>query len=133
MICGVARQRMTRRLVRALASTADTSSLLSILGWAPTATARLTIERDELLADARHEAALLRHPYLGTEHVLLAATRSVGDEDGYNQLRSAMSEGLPRVGWRPRGIFSARRARQTRATDRAHREALASESRRRSS
>jgi hypothetical protein len=120
----VARARVTRRLKHAFAVTTDARSLLTMLGWSSAAEAGPAIERQELINDARHEADLLRHPYLGPEHVLLAVARRVGDDAAHARLHAAINEGLPSARWRPRGIFSARRARGKRATELAYRNAL---------
>jgi hypothetical protein len=125
------RPRITRRLRRALGASTDTASLLTALGWGGgKPDSGLDVRREVLLKDARHEADLLRHPYLAPEHVLLAAARRAGDEIGYAHLRATIEEGLPPVGWRPRGIFSARRRLGMRATERAYRDALREEEQR---
>jgi hypothetical protein len=73
---------------------------------------------DDLLALADHEAALRRHPYLGREHVLLAASRICDDAALYRSLSEALSEEPSRrgglLGWRPRGPRSRARSRARR-------------------
>jgi hypothetical protein len=73
---------------------------------------------DDLLALADHEAALRRHPYLGREHVLLAASRICDDTALYRSLSEGLSEESPRrgglLGWRPRGPRSMARSRARR-------------------
>jgi hypothetical protein len=89
--------------------------------------AALTLK--ELLDQAAHEAALLRHPYVGPEHVRLAAASSVPDEATYRQVREELLEraagdpggqqgrGWLGTGWRPRGPRSAARRRGQRQLD----------------
>jgi hypothetical protein len=76
----------------------------------------LTVE--DLLALADHEAALRRHPYLGREHVLLAASRICDDTALYRSLSDRLSEEPQRrgglLGWRPRGPRSMARSRARR-------------------
>jgi hypothetical protein len=73
---------------------------------------------DDLLALADHEAALRRHPYLGCEHVLLAASRICDDTALYRSLSEGLSAEPPRrgglLGWRPRGPRSRARSRARR-------------------
>ena len=72
---------------------------------------------DDLLALADHEAALRRNPYLGREHVLLAAARICDDTGLYRELSATVPEGTPRrglLGWRPRGPRSRARSRARR-------------------
>jgi hypothetical protein len=72
---------------------------------------------DDLLALADHEAALRRHPFLGREHVVLAAVRVCGDTAAYRELSEGLSDALPRrglLGWRPRGPRSMARSRSRR-------------------
>jgi hypothetical protein len=107
------------------------SSLESALRGADTATQLLDIlERpglaqrlpeglsvDDLLALADHEAALRKHPYLGGEHVILAAARICSDTVLYRELSDSLPEGVPRrglLGWRPRGARSLARPRARR-------------------
>jgi hypothetical protein len=52
----------------------DAPSLLAALGY-PGAAEAVTVDFDELLREARHQADLLRQPYLAPEHVCLAAAR----------------------------------------------------------
>jgi hypothetical protein len=72
---------------------------------------------DDLLALADHEAALRRNPYLGREHVVLAAARICDDTALYREISEAVPEGTPRrglLGWRPRGPRSRARTRARR-------------------
>ena len=67
---------------------------------------------DDLLALADHEAALRRHPYLGREHVVLAAARICDEQALYREVSETVPEGVPRrglLGWRPRGPRSLAR------------------------
>lgn len=85
-----------------------------------------TLSVDDLLALADHEAALRRHPYLGREHVVLAAARVCGDADAYRELSQRVPEGVPRrglLGWRPRGPRSLARPRGRRRLEAEQREA----------
>jgi hypothetical protein len=71
----------------------------------------------DLLALADHEAALRRHPFLGCEHVVLAAARVCGDTAAYRDLSERLPDALPRhglLGWRPRGPRSLARPRSRR-------------------
>src|SRR5260370_7083614 len=79
---------------------------------------------DDLLALADHEAALRRHPYLGREHVLLAASRICDDTALYRSLSEGLSEEPTRrgglLGWRPRGPRSMARSRARRRLEPEH-------------
>jgi hypothetical protein len=80
---------------------------------------------EQLLAEARHQADLLRHPYLSAEHVYIAAARLGGELDWGRQLRNEQAEGLPQQPlWRPRGPWSTRRRKGTTATEQAYRAAV---------
>ncbi|MBJ7610063.1 MAG: hypothetical protein JF887_11630 [Candidatus Dormibacteraeota bacterium] len=103
----------TRRLDRALRDATTAHQLLEALGQSalsehlPT-----TAPIDELLRCADHEAALRRHPYIGPEHVILAANRAPHDAAEYGKLSATLVDGLPRrgvLGWRPRGPNSLAR------------------------
>src|SRR5262245_26646713 len=112
----------TRRLRRLLdqAPGTDPRRLITMLGL-PTLAERLpaALTLQELLDQAAHEAALLRHPYIGAEHVRLAAAARVPDDAVYRRLReellqrAASEPGGPYgrgwfgTGWRPRGPRSA--------------------------
>ena len=114
---------MTRPLKRILRVHRDTWSLLDALGQCEPGP-DLDLELNALLQEARHQADLLRHPYLAPEHIRLAVAKLRGDEIAYRRLKVAIPEGLPAVRWRPRGIWSARRRHGVRATERAYRAAL---------
>jgi hypothetical protein len=108
----------------ALRGRADPDSLLRELGR-PGLAGGGQFDLDQLLAEARHQADLLRHPYLGAEHVFSAAARLRGELDRYRQLRNDLTEGMPKQpAWRPRGPWSMRRRRGSAATERAHRAAV---------
>jgi hypothetical protein len=131
-------RRPTRRLRRLLdqAPGTDPRRLVTTLGLAAAAErlpAALTL--DELLDQAAHEATLLRHPYIGPEHVQLAAAALVPDRALYDRLRgellerAASSPGSPYgpgwfgSRWRPRGPRSAARRRGQRELDAEQRQA----------
>src|SRR5262245_41164668 len=132
----------TRRLRRLLAQApgTDPRRLVTLLGLPAVAVrlpAALTLK--QLLDQAAHEAAVLRHPYVGPEHVWLAAAACVADAAVYRRLRTELLEraasgpggrqgrGWLGTGWRPRGPRSAARrggqrqleAEQRRAQQRA--------------
>ena len=90
-----------------------TAQLLESLGQ-PALAPRLptSLGVDDLLALADHEAALRRHPYLGREHVVLAAARICDEQALYREVSETVPEGTPRrglLGWRPRGPRSLAR------------------------
>jgi hypothetical protein len=94
------------------------SQLLESLGQ-PELAPRLpaSLDVDDLLALADHEAALRRNPYLGREHVVLAAARICDDTALYREISETVPEGTPRrglLGWRPRGPRSRARSRARR-------------------
>jgi hypothetical protein len=80
-----------------------------------------TLTLDELLDQAAHEAAMLRHPYIGPEHVQLAAAALVPDRALYDRLRGELLEraasspgSSSRPGW-PEAKASRTRSPGTRA------------------
>ena len=101
-----------------LRGVSGTAQLLESLGrpeLAPRLPASLGV--DDLLALADHEAALRRNPYLGREHVVLAAARICDDAALYREVSAELPEGTPRrglLGWRPRGPRSLARPRARR-------------------
>jgi hypothetical protein len=103
----------------ALRDVSTATELLDSLGQ-PDLARRLpgSLTVDDLLALADHEAALRRHPYLGREHVVLAASRICDDTALYRSLSEGLSEESPRrgglLGWRPRGPRSMARSRARR-------------------
>jgi hypothetical protein len=128
----------TRRLRRLLnqAPGTDPRRLITRLGL-PTVAERLPagLTLRELLDQAAHEAALLRHPYIGPEHVRLAAAARIVDDAIYGRLRDELLErtashpdgrsgpGWFGTGWRPRGPQSAARRRGQRELEVEHRQA----------
>ena len=106
-------RRVTRRLETILAREATAEALLEAAGAAAfIAPGERLAPSDQLLAVADEEAALLRHPYLGIEHVRLAFSTLHGDRDTYLRLIAEITEGLPRrrgFRWRPRGPLSMAR------------------------
>ena len=102
----------------ALRDVTTPGQLLASLGR-PGLAARLpaTLGVDDLLALADHEAALRRNPYLGREHVILAAARICDDATLYREVSDSVPEGIARrglLGWRPRGPRSRARSRARR-------------------
>lgn len=70
----------------------------------------------ELLATADHEAEILAHPYIGVEHLELGRPTLQGRYVERDELRQAVSGGVERRWWRPRGRRSALRPRGLRET-----------------
>ncbi len=95
-ILGVVRQRLTRR-VRKLVDAGAVAT--------------------ELLVAAGHEAELLRHPYVGVEHLELGRLATEGREADRAALRAKLTQGVRRRRWRPRGPRSALRGRGLRQTE----------------
>jgi hypothetical protein len=107
----------TRRLRRALSRNPEPAALLASLGRADLGCCDLN--RHTLLDRATHEAALLHHPYVGTEHVLLAALTLMRDDDGYAATRATILAAVDPT--RPYGLgwfAAARRARGWRSAGR---------------
>lgn len=128
----------TRRLRQLLdqAPGTDPRRLVTTLGLPAVAEqlpAALTLE--ELLDQAAHEAALLRHPYVGPEHIQLAAAARIPDRTVYNRLQGELLEraasrpsgpygqGWFGSQWRPRGPRSAARRRGQRELEAGQRRA----------
>jgi hypothetical protein len=113
----------TRRLRRLLnqAPGTDPRRLITRLGL-PTVAERLPagLTLRELLDQAAHEAALLRHPYIGPEHVRLAAAARIVDDAIYGRLRDELLErtashltaGPGRAGSAPAGGLAGRSRRR---------------------
>jgi hypothetical protein len=66
---------------------------------------------EQLIALADHEADLLAHPYIGTEHLHLAQLRFEGRTPERDALLAKIAPGIRRRWWRPRGARSALRRR----------------------
>ncbi|MEU6261011.1 Clp protease N-terminal domain-containing protein [Streptomyces sp. NPDC047043] len=117
----------TRRLGALLSGTFTVSDVLDELGCGSLA-ARLpeSASLDELLSEAEHEARCRRHPYLSSEHVLLAVARAAGERELVSEYAGALDRTPVRVHrwWRPRGRSSALRARGQRLLDEQQRSAL---------
>ena len=75
----------------------------------------------ELLVAADHEADLLAHPYIGPEHLELARLRLAGREEERASKLAALTSGVQRRHWRPRGPRSALRRRGMAQTEAAQR------------
>jgi hypothetical protein len=124
---------LTQRLRRALRDSRTARDLLTRLGRADLA------ERippggsaDGLMLESQHEAALLRHPYVSPDHVILAVTRRV-DVHAYDELWDRLA-GQPvateRSRWpvpRPLGRHSAARPEGQHELERLHQEAIRAE------
>lgn len=96
--------RMTEVLDRAWRATTTSEALLRALGPPDLATALpADTSREQLAADARHQADLLAHPYVGPEHLHLAALRILDRHEAWRTHRATLAPGLPDQGWRPRG------------------------------
>jgi hypothetical protein len=78
----------------------------------------------DLLSAAELEADLLAHPYVGVEHVALAALWLAGDTARYQALHAQVNGRLPQRPWRPRGPRSALRRAGRAATLAAQEAAL---------
>jgi hypothetical protein len=115
---------MTRRLRREMDRSGDVPSLLAALGYAQPGAGGRYLSLEALMTEARHQADLLAHPYLGGEHVCLAAARLTDDRSTYEQLHAQLPRGLPKSQWRPRGLNSARRRHGVRETEEAQQKAL---------
>jgi hypothetical protein len=119
---------VSRRLARALHGAATARACLEALGEPELAHALpASADRELLLGEARHQADLLGHPYLGPEHVRLAALRVLGRRDQWLTLHGSLPSGLPGHGWRPRGPLSAARRAGRRRTARRQVAAIAAE------
>ena len=96
----------TATLDTTLRDVTSATQLLESLGQ-PGLASRLpeSLDVDDLLALADHEAARRRHPTLGREHVVLAAARVCDDTALYGEISAGLPEGTPRrglLGWRSR-------------------------------
>lgn len=102
----------SKRLVRVLEAAPTAHACLDVLGE-PDLARDLPAEVTHavLLTEARHQADLLAYPYIGPEHVRLAALRLLGRRDARLELHTSLPPGLPDKGWRPRGPLSAARRR----------------------
>ena len=101
---------MTKALYRAWRDCSTAGGLLSALGASDLADGLPgSITLEHLMAEARHQADLLSHPYTDEEHVRLAALRLLGRREDWLAAHSALPQGLPRGRWRPRGRRSAAR------------------------
>jgi hypothetical protein len=122
---------MTRKLTSASRYSPSARRLLSAIG-APDLAEVLPdgVAREELITEARHQADLLAHPYVGPEHVQLAALRLSGRREDWARLHAALSPGLRNDGWRPRGALSAARRRGRRQAVRRQTAAADNEARR---
>ena len=120
----------TRRLKRVLRAAPAPHDLLAhfgqgaLAGLLPKGTSTAT-----LLEEARHQADLLRDPYVDERHLCLAAARHAGSVERYEALRWQLVWPAPSTSgrwrrWRPRGLRSAARPAGQRELDRAQREAL---------
>lgn len=120
----------TRRLKRVLRAAPAPHDLLAhfgqgaLAGLLPKGTPTAT-----LLEEARHQADLLRDPYVDERHLCLAAARHAGSVERYEALRWQLVRPAPSTSgrwrrWRPRGLRSAARPAGQRELDRAQREAL---------
>jgi hypothetical protein len=102
----------------------DVPTLLAALGCAQLGARGRCLSLEALMTEARHQADLLAHPYVGGEHVCLAAARLTDDRSTYEQLHAQLLRGLPKSRWRPRGLNSARRRHGVRETEEAQQKAL---------
>jgi hypothetical protein len=126
---GRPRPRPSRRLARVLGTADSGRACLQRVGADALASALPShLTRAALLAEAAHQANLLAHPYLGREHLVLAALRLTGRRSAWESMTSSLTPGLPASSWRPRGILSAARNRGRVDTARRQAEAIATES-----
>ncbi|MFF5138231.1 Clp protease N-terminal domain-containing protein [Streptomyces sp. NPDC013157] len=122
----------TRRLRAVLSDNSRLPDVLNKLGYGSIAE-RLpaSTSLEALLSDAEHEARRRRHPYLASEHVLLAAFKAAGDRELITEYANALDRTPARVHrwWRPRGRSSALRTRGQRILEEQQRLALERERR----
>lgn len=124
---------LTQRLHRARAGAGTAQELLARLGR-PDLAERIPpgISVDHLLEESQHEAALLRHPYVSPDHVILAVTRLV-DQKAYADRWDRLAGQLlaaERRRWlipRPLGRHSAARPEGQHELERLHQEAIRAE------
>jgi hypothetical protein len=124
---------VTRRLRSVLSANSALSEVLNGLGSGSLAgKLPASVSLDELLGEAEHEARCRRHPYLSSEHVLLAAAKAARQRELIAEYASALDQAPVRVHqwWRPRGRGSALRARGQSLLDEQQRTALERERRR---
>ncbi|MFD4605384.1 hypothetical protein ACFWPQ_46145 [Streptomyces sp. NPDC058464] len=117
----------TRRLREVLSAGSQPFDVLNRLGCGSLADKLpASASLDELLSEAEHEARCRRHPYLSSEHVLLAAAKAAGELELITEYTSALDQTQVRVHrwWQPRGRRSALRTRGQRLLDEQQRTAL---------
>ncbi|MER7177922.1 Clp protease N-terminal domain-containing protein [Streptomyces hyaluromycini] len=117
----------TRRLRAVLSANSRPSEVLNSLGYGSLADKLpASVSLDELLSEAEHEARCRRHPYLSSEHVLLAAAKAARERELITEYARALDQTRVRAHrwWQPRGRGSALRARGQRLLDEQQRTAL---------